>query len=392
MGKHLELTPRLRQIAAWVRQGAHLADVGTDHAYLPVWLTLQGRVASAIASDLRRGPLDRAQETGRRYGVGDRITFRLGNGLAAVAPEECDTIVIAGMGGENIAQILAGAPWTADGRHTLLLQPQSRAEALRRFLAEHGFAVVGHDHLGHGRTARNPLEFGWFADRDGWKHVVKDVRALRERVGAEYPGLPCFLLGHSMGSFVVRGYLMFWPGTVDGAILSGTGQEPPATVAAGRALSALLIRLKGPRAHSPLLDALSVGRYNGQFKPVRTSADWISRDTVVVDAYRADPLCRFLPTVGMYHDMMVGLQLLAKPANLARMDPDTPVYFFAGDRDPVGANGAGVKKVAGWFRDAGVKDLTVRLYPEGRHEMLNEANRDEVYRDVLSWLERRLPA
>ena len=95
MGKHLELTPRLRQIAAWVRQGAHLADVGTDHAYLPVWLTLQGRVASAIASDLRRGPLDRAQETGRRYGVGDRITFRLGNGLAAVAPEECDTIVIA---------------------------------------------------------------------------------------------------------------------------------------------------------------------------------------------------------------------------------------------------------------------------------------------------------
>ena len=142
MGKHLELTPRLRQIAAWVRQGARLADVGTDHAYLPVWLTLQGRVASAIASDLRRGPLDRAQETGRRYGVGDRITFRLGNGLAAVAPEECDTIVIAGMGGENIAQILAGAPWTADGRHTLLLQPQSRAEALRRFLAEHGYAIA----------------------------------------------------------------------------------------------------------------------------------------------------------------------------------------------------------------------------------------------------------
>ena len=116
-----------------------------------------------------------------------------------------------------------------------------RYDSFARFLAEHGFAVVGHDHLGHGRPARNPSEFGWFADRDGWKHVVKDVRALRERVGAEYPGLPCFLLGHSMGSFVVRGYLMFWPGTVDGAILSGTGQEPPATVAAGRALSALLI-------------------------------------------------------------------------------------------------------------------------------------------------------
>ena len=94
-----------------------------------------------------------------------------------------------------------------------------RYDSFARFLAEHGFAVVGHDHLGHGRTARNPLEFGWFADRDGWKHVVKDVRALRKRVGAEHPGLPCFLLGHSHGLLCVRGYLMFWPGT-DGAILS----------------------------------------------------------------------------------------------------------------------------------------------------------------------------
>ena len=156
------------------------------------------------------------------------------------------------------------------------------------------------------------------------------------------------------------------------------------------ALSALLIRLKGSKARSGLMDSLSVGRYNGQFKPARTGADWISRDTAVVDAYCADPLCRFLPTVGMYHDMMVGLQLLAKPANLRRMDPDTPVYFFSGDRDPVGANGAGVKKVAGWFKDAGVRDLTVKLYPEGRHEMLNETNRQEVWDDVLSWLEKHL--
>ena len=165
---------------------------------------------------------------------------------------------------------------------------------------------------------------------------------------------------------------------------------PTATVAAGRALSALLIRLKGSKAHSGLLDSLSVGRYNGQFRPTRTSADWISRDEAVVDAYRADPLCRFLPTVGMYHDMMVGLQVLARPENLRRMDPATPVLFFSGDRDPVGANGAGVRKVAGWFKDAGVRDLAVTLYPEGRHEMLNEINRDQVYRDVLAWLEGHL--
>ena len=136
----LELTPRLRLLADWVPSGARLADVGTDHAYLPVWLRLHGRVVSAIACDLREGPLARARETGRTWGV-DGVDYRLGNGLAVVAPKEADTIVIAGMGGENIAAILAQAPWTADGRHTLLLQPQTRAEALRAFLAENGYAV-----------------------------------------------------------------------------------------------------------------------------------------------------------------------------------------------------------------------------------------------------------
>lgn len=136
----LELTPRLRLLADWVPSGARLADVGTDHAYLPVWLRLHGRVASAIACDLREKPLARARETGKAWGA-DGIDYRLGNGLAVVSPEETDTIVIAGMGGENIAAILARAPWTADGAHTLLLQPQSRAEVLRAFLAEDGYVI-----------------------------------------------------------------------------------------------------------------------------------------------------------------------------------------------------------------------------------------------------------
>ena len=134
------LTPRLRLLADWVPPGARLADIGTDHAYLPVWLRLHGRAASAIACDLREGPLARARETGRIWGA-DGVDYRLGNGLTVVSPEEADTIVIAGMGGENIAAILARAPWTADGDHTLLLQPQTRAEVLRAFLAENGYAI-----------------------------------------------------------------------------------------------------------------------------------------------------------------------------------------------------------------------------------------------------------
>nr|WP_325211888.1 class I SAM-dependent methyltransferase [uncultured Oscillibacter sp.] len=136
----LELTPRLQLLADWVPPGARLADVGTDHAYLPVWLRLHGRVVFAIACDLREGPLARARETGRTYGA-DGVDFRQGNGLEVVSPEEADTIAVAGMGGENIASILARAPWTADGTHTLLLQPQTRAEVLRAFLAENGYAI-----------------------------------------------------------------------------------------------------------------------------------------------------------------------------------------------------------------------------------------------------------
>lgn len=140
MAKQLELTPRLRLLAGWVPPGARLADIGTDHGYLPVWLSLRGQVSAAIASDLRKGPLEHARETGRLYGAAG-IDFRLGNGLEGIAPEEADVIVIAGMGGENIASILEAAPWTADGAHTLLLAPHTKAEVLRRFLMDHGYAI-----------------------------------------------------------------------------------------------------------------------------------------------------------------------------------------------------------------------------------------------------------
>ena len=256
-----------------------------------------------------------------------------------------------------------------------------------RILAGHGFAVVGSDHLGHGRTASGAEEYGFFCEQSGWHTVSGDVRRLRVLMGEKYPNLPYFVLGHSMGSFLTRTYLIDWPGTVTGAILSGTGQESPATVSAGWHTANLVCKTVGPRAHSKLIERCSFHAYNKQFAPNRTRADWISRDEAVVDAYIDDPLCQFLPTAGMFRDMMEGLQYIANKANLKKMDPVTPVLFISGDRDPVGQNGKGVKKVAGFFEQAGTQDLTVKLYPEGRHEMLNEINRDEVFEDVLTWLD-----
>lgn len=258
-----------------------------------------------------------------------------------------------------------------------------RYDPFATFLTEHGFAVVGHDHLGHGLTARGPEEYGYFTQ---WWDLVHDVRGVQMKVRETYPELPYFLLGHSMGSFVARTFLIDYPGEMDGCILSGTGQEPALTVAAGK----LLTGIGDPRKVNKLFYQLSIGAYNRKFAPARTGADWICRDEKVVDAYLADPLCNFQTTAGMNHAMMTGLQYVARKENLAKMDKDTPVYFFAGDQDPVGAMGKGVQKVAGWFREAGVKDVTVKLYPGGRHEMLNETNREEVFRDTLGWLEGHL--
>ncbi len=258
-----------------------------------------------------------------------------------------------------------------------------RYDPFARFLASHGFAVVGNDHLGHGKTAKSPAEYGFFTD---WDMLVKDVYALRRSTGERFPDLPYFLLGHSMGSFVARTYLIDYPGALTGCILSGTGQESAATVALGK----LLTGIGDPHKVNKLFYTLSIGAYNNAFKPTRTPADWICRDEAVVDKYLADPQCNFKTTAGMNHAMMCGLQYIAKKENLARMDKDTPIYFFSGDRDSVGAMGKGVNKVAGFFREAGVKDVSVKLYPDGRHEMLNELNKEEVYADVLTWLHAHL--
>lgn len=259
-----------------------------------------------------------------------------------------------------------------------------------RYLAEHGFAVVGEDHLGHGKTGTQDSKFGYFARHDGWTLVTADVRRLRELAGEEFPGIPYVLMGHSMGSFLARTFLCRYPGTVDAAILSGTGQEPALTVAFGKLACSLLCRLKGAEHCSDFIYNLSLGAYNKQFEPARTPSDWISRDEAVVDAYRKDPFCSFRPTVSMMRDMMVGLQYIASRRALSQMAKTTPVYIFSGNCDPVGQNGKGVKKVCGFFKNAGCTDVTLKLYPKGRHEMLNEINKDEVWADTLAWLDQKV--
>ena len=264
-----------------------------------------------------------------------------------------------------------------------------RYDHVARFLQEHGFAVCGEDHLGHGQTAEDG-KYGYFAPKGGWELLVKDIRRLRELEGERYPGVPYVMLGHSMGSFLTRTYLILYPGTLDGVVLSGTGQEKGPLVAGGKALASLLCTLRGPDYVSELVYGLSLGGYGRPFRKETDTTSWLSRDRSMVEANLRDPLCTFHPTVSMFRDMLGGIQFIGNPANLTRMDLDIPVYFFSGDRDPVGSMGKGVRKVEKLFREAGCRDVTVQLYPGGRHEMLNETNRQEVMENLLAWLEAKV--
>lgn len=265
-----------------------------------------------------------------------------------------------------------------------------RYDAFAAWLAEQGFLVVGNDHLGHGKSWQEPEREGLFAEKDGWSRVVEDVEALRAKTAAENPGLPYFLLGHSMGSFLLRTWLIRYPGRADGAIICGTGQQSPVIVSGGLLVTGLLCLLRGPLYRSEFVKKLAFGSYNNGITPRRTENDWICSNEAVVDAYCADRGCQFLPTVSLYRDMMGGIRLISDPAQQKRMDPDTPILFIAGQEDPVGEKGKGVERAYQGFLQAGCRKVKKILYPGGRHEILNETFRAQVWEDVLQWLEEQL--
>lgn len=258
------------------------------------------------------------------------------------------------------------------------------------FLAENGFVAVGNDHLGHGKSARRLEEIGFFAEKNGWDCVVKDMDRLRESVRKEYHDLPYLFFGHSMGSFLTRTYLILHPDRYDAAILSGTGQQSAALINGGYAAASLLTKLQGPRASGKALNDMAFGSYCKKIPDPRTEFDWLSRDPEAVDRYIADPLCGFVCKMSLYRDMMEGIRFVTSQKNIDRMNPEPPIYFMSGKDDPVGDYGIGVEKAYKAFCKAGLQDVMIRLYPEGRHEMLNEINREDVMKDILDWLNSKL--
>ena len=265
-----------------------------------------------------------------------------------------------------------------------------RYRPFMEFLADNGFVVAGNDHLGHGKSIRVPEEQGFFAEKDGWWRVVDDMDKLHDIMSNEYPELPYVLFGHSMGSFLTRTYLIKHPDKYDGVILSGTGHQSPALVLGGNAAASVMAKLNGAMGDGAKLDSLAFGTYLNKIENPRTKFDWLSRDTEQVDKYIADPLCGFVGKIGLYRDMMQGIKFITDKKNIAQMNKEKPVYFMSGDGDPVGDYGKGVERAYKAFCDAGLHDVFMRLYPGGRHEMLNETNKEQVYQNILSWLNEKI--
>ena len=265
-----------------------------------------------------------------------------------------------------------------------------RYDEFMSFLADNGIIAVGTDHLGHGKSIESEEQTGFFAYDNGWDYVVRDEEVLRLAMHENYPELPIIVFGHSMGSFMARTLLIRYPDAFNAAIISGTGNQGAALVNGGLFMGNLVTGLKGAHHYSKFLNNLAFGSYNKIYENPKTEYDWLSRDEANVQKYIDDPLCGFIPSCSLFRDMMTGVKFITNKKNLTAMNKDMPVYFMSGDMDPVGECGKGVQKAYNNFLEAGMKDVSIKLYPGGRHEMLNEINKDEVYTDILAWLDSKI--
>lgn len=263
-----------------------------------------------------------------------------------------------------------------------------RYDHFARWLNEHGIAVYAEDHIGHGLTAKNEEELAHFPRKDDWQRQVEILHQLTLKIKSQSPGLPVFLLGQSMGSVLTQTYMIRYGNEADGYILSGAIRQPLFMAQAGRLLSGLLSAISGPSERSRLMISLGYGQYNKHFRPNRTKIDWLCSVDLIVDDYLASPLCGKRLTNRFYENLTYGFGFIAKPKNLRKIPGSKPVMIIAGEKDPAGFFGKAPLKINELLKKHAGCEVDLKLYPDMRHEILNERNREEVYRDVLKWLRR----
>ena len=263
-----------------------------------------------------------------------------------------------------------------------------RYEGFAAFLTDRGYLVTGNDHLGHGGSVKSKEDWGYFGD-DGYEHVLQDMFELTKITKELYPDKPYYLLGHSMGSFFARNYLTEYGNELNGAIIMGTGLEPSYKIRGGMMICSLIALFKGWRHRSEFVNNMAFGSYNKKFEPARTRADWLSRDEELVDWYVNEEKCSFKFTLNGYYHMFRCILNLHNKEALKKIPEDLDILFVSGQDDPVGTFGKEVEYSVKTLKDVGLKKIKCKLYPEDRHEILNELDKENVYEDLYRWMETK---
>ena len=265
-----------------------------------------------------------------------------------------------------------------------------RYDHFARFLNSKGILVIGNDHLGHGETAGCDEDLGYFCPNNMSETVVKDLHSVTEYAKKEYPNVPYFLLGHSMGSFMARRYLMTFGEELSGAVVAGTGSQKKSILISGKMVSALIQLFKGPRYRSKLLLMAAFGHYNDKFKMEKHHCSWLTKDEKVWEFCANHKYCNFIFTVNGYKTLFDVLSFIQKKENIENIPKKLPIFMVAGTDDPVGDYGTAVHKIFETYKQSGIEDIHLKLYENDRHEILNELDKDVVYNDIYSWLKEHM--
>lgn len=263
-----------------------------------------------------------------------------------------------------------------------------RYEGFAEFLTERGFAVTGNDHLGHGKSISEGGTYGYFCEQDPATVVVRDAHRLKKMTQNLYPGVPYVILGHSMGSFVLRNYLCRYGTGIDGAIIMGTGTQPDSLLKVSKVIAGMQKLIYGSRHVSKFIDNQAFGSYNKKIANARTDKDWLTKDAQCVADYIADPLCGFTFTVNGFATLFELVARCQNDDNLAKIPGDLPVFMMSGAEDPVGDYGKGVHTVFDALKAAGMQNVSIKIYDDDRHELLNETDKSVVMRDIYDWIEK----
>ncbi|MDE7311457.1 MAG: alpha/beta hydrolase [Eubacterium sp.] len=267
-----------------------------------------------------------------------------------------------------------------------------RYEEFAGYLTDRGFLVVGHDHLGHGASVSEQSNWGYFAEKKPSETVVADIYQVTRILRSQYPDCPYFILGHSMGSFLLRRYLTLHSEDVTGAVICGTGSHTDIETVFGMLVCRLIRLFRGGHYRSRFLTNAAFGKPYAEFDKDGTdlSNSWLSKNEDSVRAYSHDPRCTFLFTVNGYYGLFSTIRYVNQMKHIRKVRKNLPVFFISGQDDPVGNFGEGVRKAYAQYRQAGIRDVKMKLYPNDRHEILQETDREQVFEDVYQWCKKRM--